>query len=406
MFDYKQTMDALIQKEVNEGRVNGASALVIKGDREIYYCDYGYADKENAIPMKRDTIIRLFSMTKPITAAAVMILAERGALDVRDAVAAYLPSFQNQKVWTRKGLVPVERELTIWDLLNMTSGIPYPNEESEPGRQMGAVLQRLISRREKGERVDTLEYANAIAAVPLCFQPGDRWMYGFSADILGAIVEVVSGRKYSEFLKKELFEPLDMKDTAFFVPSEKRARFAQIYEWSQEESRLKPFFKSHLGEYYGEDVAFESGGAGLVSTLEDYSHFASMLLHKGKYHGKQILGRNTVEFMTTNHLSEYQRRTCDWDSVKGYGYNCLMRILLDRGAAGTNAPLGEFGWDGWTGNYVTISPQEDMIFLYFMQRCGAGTTSLVRKLRMATFGACHDGMETEFDEKKRTEVNE
>lgn len=388
MFDYKTTMNALIQKEVDEGRVNGASALVIQGDKEIYYYNYGYADKENAVPMKRDTIIRLFSMTKPITAAAVMILAERGELDVRDAVATYLPAFQNQKVWTEKGLVSVERDVTIWDLLNMTSGIPYPNEEDEPGRRMGAVLKELITRREKGEWVDTLEYANQIATVPLCFQPGDRWMYGFSADILGAVVEVVSGMRYSEFLKKELFEPLEMKDTGFFVPEEKRERFAQIYEWCEEDAELKPFLKSHLGEYYKEDVAFESGGAGLVSTLEDYSHFASMMLHRGMYKGKRILGKRTVQFMTTNYLTEYQRRTCEWDSVRGYGYNCLMRILVDQGAAGTNAPLGEFGWDGWTGNYVTMVPDEDLIFLYFIQRCGAGMTPAVRKLRMATFAAC------------------
>lgn len=388
MYLYKQTMDNLIRKEVESGQINGATALVLKGGREMYYYEYGYADKEKGVPMKRDTIIRLFSMTKPITAAAVMILAERGELDVKDAVSMYLPAYANQKVWTKDGLVPVERDVTIWDLLNMTSGIPYPNDDDEPGRLMGKVLQDLIARRDKGERVDTQDYARAIATVPLSFQPGDRWMYGYSADILGAVIEVVSGMRYSEFLKKELFDPLDMKDTGFAVPEEKKERFAQIYEWSEEDKILKPYPNSHLGEFYWDDVAFESGGAGLTSTLDDYSHFATMLLNKGKYGNKQILGRRTVEFMATNHLTEYQRRTCIWDSVRGYGYNCLMRILLDAGEAGTNAPLGEFGWDGWTGNYVTIAPDEDLILLYFIQRCGAGTTPLVRKLRMATFGAC------------------
>ena len=386
MFNYRQTMDELIQKEVDERRVAGASALVLHKDKEIYFHTYGYADKEKQVPMQRDTIIRLFSMSKPITAVAVMILAEQGKLDVRDTVSTYLPAFGKQQVWTEEGLVPAERENTIWDLLNMTSGICYPDESHEPGRQMGRVLQELIAGRKRGEKVTTLDYANAIAGVPLCFQPGEHWMYGFSADILGAVVEAASGMRYGEFLQKEIFEPLEMKDTGFFVPKEKSERFAQIYEWP-EEKELVPFAGSHLGEYYGEDVAFESGGAGLVSTIDDYSHFATMLLHKGTYKEKRILGPKTVEFMTRNHLSEAQRQSCIWDSVLGYGYGCLMRVLIDQGAAGTNAPLGEFGWDGWTGNYVTMDPEDDMIIIYFMQRCGAGMTPVVRKLRMATFAA-------------------
>lgn len=387
MFDFKQTMDGLLHKEVDEGRVNGVSALVLHKDKEIYYHDYGYADKENGVPMKRDTIIRLFSMTKPITAAAVMILAERGEIDLRDPISKYIKEFENQKVWTEDGIVPVLRENTIADMLNMTSGIPYPDETHEPGRQMGVVLKELIAKRECGEKADTLDYARAIAKVPLCFQPGERWMYGFSADILGAVVEVVSGMKYSEFLKKELFEPLEMKDTGFFVPEEKMHRFAQIYEWNEEKEVLEPFLLSHLGEYYKPDVAFESAGAGLTSTIDDYSHFASMLLHKGIYKGNRILGKKTVEFMTQNRLSKEQRVSCIWDSVLGYGYGCLMRVLLDQGQAASNAPLGEFGWDGWTGNYVTMAPEDELIILYFIQRCSAGMTPAVRKVRMVTYAA-------------------
>ncbi len=391
MFSYKETMDTLIKTQVDSGYVSGASALVLKDDKEAYFYAYGYADKENGTPMKRDTIIRLFSMTKPITAAAVMILVERGELEVRDAVSKYLPEYADVKVWTEGGLVPPERPITIWDLLNMTSGIPYPGEVDEPGRRMGAVLKELIDRRLSGEMVNTREYARKMAKVPLCFQPGDRWMYGFSADILGAVVEVVSGMRYSEFLQKELFEPLEMTDTGFFVPAEKRERFAQFYEWCEEEKVLKPFTRSHLGEYYHEDVAFESGGAGLTSTLDDYSHFATMMLHEGVYKGRRILGKKTVEFMTQNHLTEHQRRTCNWDSIKGYGYGCLMRVLMDKSVANTNAPLGEYGWDGWAGDYMTIVPQDNMIIMYFIQRCAAGTDhSTVRKIRMATFAACDD----------------
>lgn len=387
MFDYKERMDTLLKQEVATGSVKGASALVLYQGKEIYQNQFGFADAEKEIPMKRDTIIRLFSMTKPITSAAVMLLVERGELDVWDAVSRYFPCFAGRTVWDAENgkEVPADREITVWDLLNMTSGIPYPNEETEPGRRMQRVLDGLIERRKKGERVDTGEYVCQIATVPLEFQPGDRWLYGFSADVLGGIVEVVSGKTFGSFLREELFEPLGMKDTGFFVPREKLGRFAQSYERTGD--GLLPNAESHLGEYYGEDVAFESGGAGLVSTLDDYSRFASMLTHKGFFEGKQILGEKTVEFMTQNRLSPYQGRTLTWDSVRGYGYGCLMRVLMDQGIAGTNASPGEFGWDGWTGNYVTMNRKEDLVFLYFIQRRGAGMTPVVRRLRSVTYAA-------------------
>lgn len=388
MYDYRETMDRLIRKEVTEGRVKGASALVIHRNKEIYYNAFGYADAERGIPMRRDTIIRLFSMTKPVTAAAVMILMERGELDLWDAVSDYLPEFRSPGVWSEEKQceIPAERELIIWDLLNMISGIPYPDPTHEPGRRMDAVVKNLVRCREQGKTVDTREYMRQIAAVPLCFQPGDRWMYGFSADVLGGIIEAVSGKRFGQFLKEELFEPLGMTDTGFFVPEDKLGRFAQYYEWT-DPSGLQPYKGSHLGEYYGKDVAFESGGAGLVSTLDDYSRFASMLVHKGEHEGRRILGRKTVEFMDRNHLNSRQRETLIWDSVRGYGYGCLMRVLMDQGVAGYNGSLGEFGWDGWTGNYVAMDFSEDLVFLYFIQRCGAGATPAVRKLKAVTYGA-------------------
>lgn len=381
-------MDRLIEKEVAEGRVKGASALVLHRNREVYCNAFGFADAEKGVPMKRDTIIRLFSMTKPVTAAAAMILMERGELDLWDPVSSYLPEFHSPGVWSgeKQGAVPAGREIMVWDLLNMTSGIPYPDQAHEPGRRMGEVLQKLISRREQGETVDTREYARQIATVPLCFQPGERWMYGYSADILGAVIEVVSGKRFGQFLKEELFAPLGMTDTGFFVPEDKLYRFAQYYDWTEKDG-LQVHTDSHLGEYYGEDVAFESGGAGLVSTLDDYSRFASMLVRKGEYGGKRILGRKTVEFMAQNHLNPRQRESLVWDSVKGYGYGCLMRVLMDRDIAAYNGSLGEFGWDGWTGNYVAMDFSEDLVFLYFIQRCGAGATPVVRKLKTVTYGA-------------------
>lgn len=386
MYDFKATMDKLVRKEVTEGNVKGASALVIHRGQEIYHGAFGQADAEREIPMGRDTIIRLYSMTKPVTAAAVMILAQRGELDLWDPVSKYLPCFHGQKVWRNGTEVPAKRRNTVYDLLNMTSGITYPDEAHEPGRRMKAMVEGFVRRRRAGERVDTREYMRGIASVPLCFQPGERWLYGFSADVLGGIIEAVSGMTFGEFLKKEIFVPLEMEDTGFFVPGQKQGRLAQYYD-VLEDGSFVPHTDSHLGEYFGEDVAFESGGAGLVSTLDDYSHFASMMVHGGSYKGKHILGRRTVEFMGQNRLSEKQRQSLDWDSTKGYGYGCLMRVLTDQGTAGTIASPGEYGWDGWTGNYVTMDPHEDLVILYFVQRCGADVLSTVRKLRMAVYGS-------------------
>ena len=387
MFDYKETMDGILRREVEQGKVVGASALVLRKGEELYCNAFGMADRERGIPMKRDTICRLFSMSKPVTAVSVMTLAERGELDLWDPVSKYLPCFAHQRVWSEsQGEIPAKRENTIYDLLNMTSGITYPDLETEPGQRMDRVVRGFIQRRKLGEWVDTQEYMRGIASVPLCFQPGETWMYGFSADVLGGVVETVSGRSFGEFLHKELFEPLEMPDTGFYVPENKLGRFARHYEMTQE-GNLIPYTECHLGEYYGEDVAFESGGAGLVSTLDDYSHFATMMTEGGSFKGRRILGRKTVEFMGKNRLTERQKQTYLWDSTKGYGYGCLMRVLEDQGTAGLNASLGEFGWDGWTGNYVSMDPAEGLIFLYFIQRHGDDTAAAVRRMRMVSYAA-------------------
>ncbi len=385
MFQWKDRIKDIIEQEMDKEEISGANMLVIHKGKEIFFESYGYADKENKIPMKRDTIFRLFSMSKPITAVATMILVERGVIDVRDAVSKYIPEFANQTVWENGKEVAAYRDITIWDCLNMTTGVVYPDMSNEPGKRMDAVLRELIARRESGEVVDTLEYARRMAKVPLMFQPGERWMYGFSADILGAVIEVASGKKYSRFLQEEIFLPLQMKDTGFYVPEDKEWRFAVNYD--KVDGQLVPFRTSHLGEYYKSDVAFESGGAGMVSTIEDYSHFNKMLLNGGTYNGVHILGRKTIEYMAQNHLQPEQMEALNWDSNLGCGYGCLMRVLINQSLAGTNASLGEYGWDGWTGNYMTVDPTEDLTILYFIQRCGAGTTPAVRKLRSVVYGS-------------------
>ncbi len=388
MYNMQERIATLINQEIEKGEIAGANIMVLHKGKEIFFDCYGYADKENKFPVKRDTIFRLFSMSKPITAVATMILVERGEIDVRDAVSKYIPAFAGQKVWCDGKEVPAERDITVWDCLNMTTGIPYPDLSFESGRQMDELFKELIARRESGEVVTTMDYVNRIAQIPLAFQPGERWMYGLSADILGAVIEAVSGKKYSKFLQDEIFLPLGMKDTGFYVPADKEWRFAKNYDMVNGE--LVPFTRSHLGEYYKQDVAFESGGAGMVSTIEDYSHFTQMLVNGGTYNGVRILGRKTIAYMAQNHLRPEQMGALNWDSNLGCGYGCLMRVLINQSAAGTNGSLGEFGWDGWTGNYMTVDPSEELTILYFIQRCGAGFTPAMRKLRSVIYGSINE----------------
>lgn len=377
-----------IEKEIQNCNISGASVCIIKDGKEIYKDNFGFADKENNIKMADDTIFRMFSTTKPITATAIMILFERGKIDLYDPVSMYLEGFKNQKVIKDGKLSDVNREMTIKDLLNMTSGLSYADDSTECGKCMSQLFDDVKRKLEEGSPINTLDFCNAIGKVPLAFQPGDQWLYGTSADILGAIVEVVSKKKFSEFLSEEIFKPLDMKDTAFYVPEEKRPRFAQIYKYNEEEKRLYPYLEDALGlDGYKVSTAFESGGAGLVSTINDYKKFALMLLNKGKYEDTRILGSKTVEFMTQNQLNEKQMQSMNWESLRGYGYGNLMRILINQAEGQTNGSLGEFGWDGWTGNYITISPKDNMIFMYFIQRCDTGTSVSTRKLRSIVYSA-------------------
>lgn len=382
-------MDQIVEGAIERGFIAGANVLLLHKGQEIYSSSLGYADKENKVPMQRDTIFRMFSMSKPVTAVAVMILAERGLLDLWDNVSNYIPEFAHGKVMSEEGkIISAEREITIWHLLQMTSGITYPNEETCAGREMDKLFREIDQETGEGNHPYTLEVCRRVAAVPLVFHPGEKWMYGLSADILGGVVEVVSGRPFGQFLEEEIFRPLQMQDTGFMVPEHKRNRFAVNYKWNESRGVLEPFLDRHLGlADYSDKVHFESGGAGLVSTVEDYGRFARMLLGGGTLDGIRILGRKTVEMMTQDHLLPTQKQDYNWDSVKGYGYGCLMRVLLSGGEAGSNASPGEFGWDGWTGNYVTMDPKEEVALLYFIQRCDAGTTAEVRKLRMAAYAA-------------------
>lgn len=381
--------DRAILKKINEGAIMGASLCVIHNGDEVYRKEFGMADKEKNIPMTRDSIFRCYSMTKPVTSAAVMTLVEKGKLALSDAASTYLPGFRNQKVLTENGLVPVKREVTIQDLMDMTAGVTYPDASFPAGEYMQKMIDTYYADIEKGKPTTTYDLANLIGQQPLEFQPGEGWRYSFCADVLGAIIEVITGMKFSDYLKETIFQPLGMVDTDFYVPEEKQNRFMQNYEYKEDTGKLEPCTWQHLGLSYMhlKQPAFESGGAGLVSTVDDYSRFTQMMLHHGTYHGVRILGRKSIEYMTRNNLTEQQAKMYDWDSLYGYGYGNLMRQMTDVHASGGLGSVGEFGWDGWLGSYVAMDPVEDLTIIYVIQKCGGNGYRDVQVLRNIIYSA-------------------
>lgn len=379
----------LIGKSENPDCNVGAAICIIKDGKEVYRNEYGEADKEKHILMEKNSIFRCYSMTKPVTSVAVMTLVEKGLIALSDPISNFIPSFKNQKVLTEKGYVPTKREVVIQDLLNMTAGLTYPDASFPAGKAMQDMIDKYYADVEAGKPTSTYDLAVLIGEQPLEFHPGEGWRYSFCADVLGAVIEVVTGKKYSDYLKETIFKPLGMSDTDFFVPEEKQNRFMQNYQYMPETQTLEPCTWQHLGLSYFhlKKPAFESGGAGLVSTIDDYQKFVKMMLGKGSYMGIRILGRKTVETMTQNHLDANQLKMYDWEQLRGYGYGNLMRVMIDVGKAEGIGSVGEFGWDGWLGSYVFMDPKEDLAVIYVIQKCGGNGFRDVQVIRNIVYSA-------------------
>lgn len=382
MESVKQRAQAIMDRYTQNGFCAGSSLLVLQHGEEKLYAQSGWADRENQIPVQRDTLFRLYSMSKPITGCAAMILLERGIIDLYEPVSQYLPGFKNCMVRGRGTPEPISRPVRIRDLLSMTSGLPYGDEETQAGKGALSLFAEIGRRLHSETPMTTVEIANRMGENGLNFQPGERWMYGTSADVMGAVIEQASGMRFGEFLQKELFEPLGMKDTAFYVPEEKRARLTKVYE--ETENGAVPIHTEHLGVCCEQNSApaFESGGAGLVSTLDDYAQFARMLRNGGRLGETVILQPSTVRFFTAGSLEPWQEAsfTSQFDGLAGFTYGNFMRVMKDPGRAFVNAGRGSYGWDGWLGPYFANDPENDLTILMMLQRKDSGTVSMTREL--------------------------
>ena len=358
--------EALIRRAVEAGRIPFGAFGVWKCGEPVAASFSGLADREAGLAAGPETLVRLYSMTKPVTAVAAMALCDRGLLNESDPVSKYLPEYARLTALDEAGReVRCDREMLVRDLLNMTAGMVYPGPDAV-GMRMQAMFDQQRRAIREGRGWTARQVAREIARRPLAFQPGAHWRYGLEADALGAVVEAASGRALGAFLREEIFAPLDMKDTAFCAPEDARGRLAQLYK--RVDGRLEIDPDRHIGLTLGlTPPAFESGGAGLISTFNDYARFGRMLAGYGQLDGVRILREETVRSFEADQLNEGQRATLAFAASPGFGYGHLMRVCVDPSWATAPADQGEFGWDGWTGVYMAVSPRRNLFTLYLTQ---------------------------------------
>lgn len=371
-------LDDYLCWQVDGGRIPGASALIAHRGEQVYHRTIGYADLQRTSPLKSDAIFRVFSLSKVVTSVAALMLYERGGFLLRDPVAAYMPEFSELQVY-RQGSVtgePVERELTIIDLLKHTGGFCYGNDESHPVDRM----YREAGIFNYGKNL--AEFVSKISKLPLKHQPGTRWEYSVAHDVLGRLVEVVSGQDLDEFLRVELFEPLGMPDTGFRVPSDKKARFLKLYERSADGVLSEENVEEALP--YCDQLALYAGGQGLVSTVPDFYRFLSMLRNRGVLEGGRCLSRKTLDLMTSNHLPANLQGDL-W--MPGYGYGLGVGVLVDVSRHQNVGSQGEYTWSGSGCTYFWVDPVEDIVALLFTQLVPQGSCSLPLQFKSLMYQA-------------------
>ena len=345
---------------VATGVVPGAVLLVARQGKLAYLQSFGSRDRGAAAAtaaMRDDSIFRIYSMTKPIVSVALMMLVEEGRLQVNEPITRFIPELGTMKLGVERkdatGKVTMElvdppRAMTVQDLLRHTSGLTYG------GRASGPVAEA-IRAANIGDRNDSnQELVSKIARTPLLYAPGTQWEYGVSTDVIGRLVEVISGKTLGEFLEERILRPLGMKDTAFWVPPEKLSRAAQPFQRPGGPPMTLRFDIATKARY-------ESGGGGLTSTAADYLRFTTMLLNGGEFNGQRIIGRKTLEFMTADHVGKLPGRP------PGLGFGLGFEVRKEVGMAAIAGSQGEYGWAGNAGTLFWIDPKEQLIAIYMVQ---------------------------------------
>ena len=353
---------ALVDRYIASGDIAGSVSLIARKGKVVHLEARGVMDLESKKPMQTDSIFRLASMTKPVASIAVMMLHEEGRFLLTDPISKFLPEFRNPKVAVANApheratngykLVPANREINIRDLLSHTGGLA--SGSAGPTMDMAA---KLSASRKPDETL--AQFMPRLAALPLNFQPGTAWEYGPATDVLGRLVEVVSGESLDQYFKNHIFAPLGMNDTHFYLPDALLPRLASVY--TKSDNGLKKLTTlgpaNRNGKYF-------SGAGGLAGSAEDYVRFCQMLLNGGQLDGKRLVSRKTIEMMTANHIGQLPMWT---DTLRGYRFGLGFRVRTDNGEATALGSVGSYGWGGAYGTYFWVDPKEEMIGILMIQ---------------------------------------
>jgi CubicO group peptidase (beta-lactamase class C family) len=361
----------------DSGQVSGVVTMVARDGKVVHFDASGQRDVTNGAPMKKDTIFRIYSMTKPITGVAMMLLFEEGKWQLNDPVSKHIPEFANLKVAMANPATGVvtqvapDHPMTMRELMSHSGGLTYGLFGSTPVDKMYVDANVLDASQPMQAMIDKL------AKLPLLFQPGERWHYSVSVDVQGYLVEKLSGKPFPEFLKERIFDPLKMADTAFYVPAEKMDRFATFYTYDKER-KLAP----HPSADYSKLPALPSGGGGLVSTASDYMRFCQMLLNGGELDGARLLSPLTVKLMRTNMLPASASTMSP-----GTGFGLDFAVVEDPAAGGGYGGEGTYYWGGYAGTWFWIDPVYDLIVVGMIQHRGDGMPDLRGLSRALTYQA-------------------
>ena len=393
--DRLEHLTAHLDKYVDDGRFPGCSCLVTRHGEEAYFHAFGRRDVDRGLAMERDTVVRIYSMSKPITSVALMMLYEEGKFQLDDPVSKFIPRWSDLNVYEHgenETMVtsPMTVPLTVKHLLTHTSGLTYGFMNSHPvdamyrnasigGDRQGSTLEDMI---------------DDLAGIPITFTPGSRWNYSVATDVCGYLVQLFSDTDLDVFVRERITEPLEMNDAGYQVGSSSKDKFAACYRYKrgggfelQDDPTTSP---------YHQRPTFLSGGGGMVATVDDYGRFAQMLLNRGELDGHRILGRKTVEYMATNHmpgnvdLAAMGQPVFSETSYHGIGFGLGFSVVLDPAAAGVLDSPGEFAWGGAASTYFWVDPLEDMTVVFLTQLLPSATHPIRRELKTLIYQAIVD----------------
>ncbi len=380
-------LDSLLDSFVKNGPA-GCGCALAKNGRTIYENYFGYADLETKKPMTEENIFRLWSMTKVIVCTAALILFERGKYLLDDPIYEFFPEYRymSRVRVNSHGVVdilPVQNPMLVKHAFSMAVGMPYPGGSGYTANEMKIIKDRLNALPEKYTlRTEIRE----MSRVPIAFEPGTRWMYGYGHELVAGLIEAVSGMTVGEFLKREIFEPLGMESTGYRYRGDLRSKMASFYLRGDDGTLTKA--QGHFDGDHEPDAIYEGGGAGLFSSVRDYLRFTQMLANGGELDGVRIIGRKTIDLMRRNQLNDEQ--LADFNSttpyLSGYGYGLGVRTLMDPAGGNINGTVGEFGWTGFMGTYTLMDPSEGFSLVYMQQMSPNMERYYHHRLRAAAYG--------------------